>query len=61
MGRDTLPALEICRKFARERDGSRPELDFVMFLDAVPASGTARLATADDFCASADRPRGFNE
>jgi hypothetical protein len=61
MGRDTLPALEICKKFAGERDRPERQLDFVMFLDAVPQEGKAKLATADDFCASAHRPRGFNE
>jgi hypothetical protein len=61
MGRDTLPALEICKKFAGERDRPDRQLDFVLFLDAVPQEGTAKLATADDFCNSAHRPRGFNE
>ncbi|MGB7158229.1 MAG: YiiX/YebB-like N1pC/P60 family cysteine hydrolase [Tepidisphaeraceae bacterium] len=61
MGRDTLPAMEICKKFAGERDRPDRQLDFVMFLDAVPQEGSARVATVDDFCASANRPRGFNE
>jgi hypothetical protein len=61
MGRDTLPALEICKKFAGERGSEKRELDFVMFLDAVPQQGAARFAGEEDFCASAHRPRGFNE
>lgn len=65
MGRDTLPALEICKKFIAERefgDGDvKRQLDFVLFLDAVPAKNTARFATEDEFCESAARPRGFNE
>ena len=61
MGRDTLPALEICKKFAGERGRADRQLDFVLFLDAVPQDGSARLASEDDFCASAHRPRGFNE
>ncbi|HEV2295048.1 MAG TPA: YiiX/YebB-like N1pC/P60 family cysteine hydrolase [Tepidisphaeraceae bacterium] len=61
MGRDTLPALEICKKFAAERGRADRQLDFVLFLDAVPQDRTARLATVDDFVASAHRPRGFNE
>jgi hypothetical protein len=61
MGRDTLPALEICRKFVRERANADRELDFVLFLDAVPAECCARLADEEAFCTSADRPRGFNE
>src|SRR5688500_16503782 len=61
MGRDTLPAMEICKKFAGERARDDRQLDFVMFLDAVPQQGTAKLATVDDFIASGHRPRGFNE
>ena len=61
VGRPAIPALQFCRKFASERGTPKQELEFVLFLDAVPATGTARLATEDEFCASADRPRGFNE
>ncbi|MDQ3438957.1 MAG: hypothetical protein M3478_01250 [Planctomycetota bacterium] len=61
MGRDTLPAMEICKKFAGERGREDRQLDFVMFLDAVPQQGTAKLASVDDFIASGHRPRGFNE
>ena len=61
MGRDTLPALEIVRKFAKERDQPDRDLDFVLFLDGDAATGHARYADADEFCASVDRPRAFNE
>ncbi|MBC8105891.1 MAG: hypothetical protein H7Z14_04825 [Anaerolineae bacterium] len=63
MGRDTLPALEICKKFAGERTlaDEKRQLDFVLFLDAIPAKNAAKLATEDDFCKSGLRPRGFNE
>ncbi|MGH7213739.1 MAG: YiiX/YebB-like N1pC/P60 family cysteine hydrolase, partial [Tepidisphaeraceae bacterium] len=63
MGRDTLPALEICRKFARERgaSGDERELDFVLFLDGRVGENRAFLAGEDEFCESANRPRGFNE
>ncbi len=61
MGRPTLPAGAIVRKFARERDRPDRELDLVVFLDGEPATGTAREATAADFCASADRPSEFHE
>jgi hypothetical protein len=61
MGRATLPALELVRKFAREREQPSRELDFVMFLDAEPVTGGARSATEDEFCASADRPSAFSE
>ena len=61
MGRDTLPAIEIARKFAAERDDESPELDFVAFLDAVPEEGTARFADISEFVASVDRPGAFSE
>ena len=61
VGRPAIPALQFCRKFASERGTPQQELEFVLFLDAVPATGGARLAGEDEFCASADRPRGFNE
>ena len=61
MGRDTLPAVEIVRKFARERGKDDRELDFVLFLDADPAAGRAHFADEETFCGTADRPRSFNE
>jgi hypothetical protein len=32
-----------------------------MFLDGVPGERRAKLADEATFCASIDRPRGFNE
>lgn len=61
MGRDTLPAIEIVRKFARERGREDRELDFVEFLDGVASEGCAKVCGADDFCGSADRAREFQE
>ena len=61
MGRSTLPAMEIARKFSNERSKEDRELDFVLFLDAVPREQSAKLGTADDFCGTIHRPRGFNE
>jgi hypothetical protein len=61
MGRDTLPALELVRKYARERGRPSRELDFVVFVDADPVSGGARNASEDEFCASADRPSAFTQ
>jgi hypothetical protein len=61
MGRDTLPAVEIGRTFARGQGTSNPQLDFVLFLDAVPAENRCRFAAAEGFCESCARPRGFNE
>jgi len=61
MGRDTLPAIEIVRKFAAERGQAKRELDFVLFLDADPAVGSSKLADEAAFRQSAARPRSFNE
>ena len=60
MGRDTLPALELVRKYGRERGQPDQELDFVLFLGAEPASGGVNDATEDAFVASADRPSAFS-
>jgi hypothetical protein len=60
MGRDTLPAIEIVRKFEKERGAGNPELEFVLFLDGKPALGRAELATEQDFCGSAIRDRAFS-
>jgi len=56
MGRDTLPALEIGRKYARERGAETRELDLVLFVD-----GTKGLVSEDAFLESLDRPGAFNE
>ena len=61
MGRDTLPALEFVKKFARERGTPDQELDFVAFMDADPAAGISFLADEDAFVASAERMKEFNE
>jgi hypothetical protein len=61
MGRDTLPAIEIVRKFARERGTPQAELDFVAFLDGDPSIRSAREADAEVFGRSADRPRVFDD
>jgi hypothetical protein len=61
MGRDTLPALEIVRKFSRERNKPDRQLDFVLFLDRVPGEQRAALVGEEAFCSTVDRPREFNE
>jgi hypothetical protein len=61
MGRMTLPALEIAKKFAAERTRDDRDLDFVTFLDAVPAESRARFASEDEFLSTIHRPRAFNE
>jgi hypothetical protein len=61
MGRNTLPALEFAKKYAMERDRTDRQLDFVLFLDAVPADGCARFATEEEFVRSIQRPRFLAE
>jgi hypothetical protein len=61
MGRDTLPALEIGRKFVREKDAATRELDFILFMDGDNSAGKAKLAGVDAFIESLDRKREFNE
>jgi hypothetical protein len=61
MGRATLPAVEIGRKFADERSGQNRELDLILFLDADAATGRAVPASEEEFSRSVDRPPEFNE
>jgi hypothetical protein len=61
MGRDTLPALEIGRKFAKEKDRENRELDFVLFMDGDNSKSRAGLAGVETFIESLDRKREFNE
>jgi len=61
MGRDTLPALAIARKFINERTSPERELDLVLFIDADPIRGVAFFADEQAFVAAADRMREFNE
>lgn len=61
LGRNTLPPVEIARKYALERPRAGRQLDFVLFLDAVAAEQRAREVDEEEFCASADRPREFVE
>lgn len=61
MGRDTLPALEIGRKFAKEKDRPDRELDFVLFMDGDNSKSRAAPAGIETFIESLDRKREFNE
>jgi hypothetical protein len=60
-GRMTLPALQIAKKFATERNTPRQQLDFVLFLDGVPAERRAQPAGEADFCQTIHRPQAFQE
>jgi hypothetical protein len=59
MGRDTLPALEIARKFAVERGTPAAELDFVLMLDALPGERKAVRAGPEVLIESCDRRKSF--
>lgn len=62
MGRKTLPAVEIARKFVKERSKEDRDFDFVLFLDGDATTGHARRQVEDEFCASAERSQAsFNE
>jgi hypothetical protein len=61
MGRDTLPALEIVRKWARERTSDRPEIEFVAFLDGDRLEGTAHEAGEPELEESIGRPAAFGQ
>ncbi len=57
MGRSTLPAVEIARKYVKERDEADRDLGFVLFLDRDAETQRAHRASEDEFCASAERSR----
>lgn len=59
MGRDTLPALEIARKFSKERGSPEAELDFVLMLDALPGERKAARVGPDVLAESVDREKSF--
>jgi hypothetical protein len=61
MGRDTLPAIEIVRKFSRERSDGNRQLDFVLFLDGIHRQERAVRADEEEFCRSAGREQAFHK
>ncbi len=61
MGRMTLPAVEMARKFTKEAGTAKQELEFVGFLDTPRGGDRAVWADAAMFCESAERPRAFGE
>jgi len=56
LGRETLPAQEILRKWAVERGREDAQLDLVCFLDAVEDEGVAREGDEALLLATLDRP-----
>jgi hypothetical protein len=61
LGRTTLPANEIARKYASEAGRADRQLDFVLFLDAAAAKSVAVEATEAEFRKSVLRPTEFVE
>ncbi len=60
MGRKTLPAIEIARKYAKEAGSPARQLDFVCFVDGDEKTGTANFRDEKAFVESNDRS-GFAE
>ncbi len=56
LGRKTMPAIELVRKFAQERGKPEAELDFVAFLDGSESAGRARFASERAFIQTTSRP-----
>ncbi len=61
LGRNTMPANDIARKYAAEAGKANRQLDLVLFLDAVPSRGVAAESTAAEFRKSVTRPRELVE
>lgn len=61
LGRNTLPANEIALKYTAERGSAERQLDFVLFLDAVPEEARALFVDEEEFCRSVKRPRALVE
>jgi hypothetical protein len=60
-GRDTLPALEIARKYAAERGTPKQQLDLVLYLEGFRRDKVARFSDEPSFIQSIDRPGVFDE
>ncbi len=56
LGRRTLPALGILRKWAAERTHPEAQLELVCFLDSDEAAGVARPGTETELLGTLDRP-----
>jgi hypothetical protein len=61
MGRDTLPAVEIARKYLKEKGTEQRQLDLVLFLDGDSKTKCARLAGDDAFFTTLTREGAFGE
>lgn len=55
LGRRTLPAIEIVKKFGQEYQKAEAELEFVLFLDGEEDKKAARFSTAEELIESTQR------
>jgi len=56
MGRKTLPAIEILRKWEEERGGADAQLEFICFLDSIEEEGVARIGDEARLLETLERP-----
>jgi hypothetical protein len=57
MGRTTMPAIEIVRKFKEELDGGDPQFELIAFIDGDERTSEATFSTdPEKFVATLDRP-----
>ncbi|MCW8133752.1 MAG: 1-acyl-sn-glycerol-3-phosphate acyltransferase [Planctomycetota bacterium] len=56
MGRKTLPAIEMVRKYANERGTPGQQLDLIVFIDGDEETGTASMQDEEAFLGTLKRP-----
>lgn len=56
MGRPTMPAINLVRKFEEERHGPKPQLGFVAFIDGNESTGKSTVADEAAFVSTLDLP-----
>lgn len=56
LGRKTMPALELVRKYAEEQGLPSAQLDFIAFLDGDESLGRAEFRDAREFLSTLERP-----
>ncbi|MBI3830866.1 MAG: hypothetical protein HY291_15205 [Planctomycetes bacterium] len=56
MGRKTLPAIEMVRKFDQDRKAGKPQLEFVVFLDGDEKTGACRFCDESELVETLARP-----
>ena len=59
--KEVVSPLGIARKWDREFDPDKDQLEFILFLDKVPGENHAYFSTLDAARKSVTRPKAFNE